>query len=284
MATPTPTADGPATAGGSGLTLVPRSRRRYVQESGLALAFVASLVLFTWTATNFATENNLLNILRQAAFTGIIAMGDDARHRRRRDRHQRRLRRRADVRPARRPVPGLEPPDDGHHRHRARRGRRRRCLCRLAALQAQYPLLHRHARAFSRAARARGAHHRHQDDPDHQRDPGSTRRIAPRAAGAGGGLRGDGAAVLVHRLPDDLRAHRLRHWRQRAGGPPVGVAGRPHAHRGVRDHRAAVGGHGRPAHRSDRQRRLVGGQRPRVRGHRGRDHRRHKVSPEAPAR
>ncbi len=57
------------------VSFAPRSRRRLVQESGLAAAFIVSLFVFTWTATNFATEENVLNILRQAAFTGIIAMG-----------------------------------------------------------------------------------------------------------------------------------------------------------------------------------------------------------------
>lgn len=66
---------GDAALSRSSLERVSKLHRQLVQESGLLLALVIGCVIFTWTATNFATQDNLLNILRQAAFTGIIAAG-----------------------------------------------------------------------------------------------------------------------------------------------------------------------------------------------------------------
>lgn len=44
-------------------------------EAGLVVAIVVCFVVFSATAPNFLTSINQLNILRQAAFTGIIALG-----------------------------------------------------------------------------------------------------------------------------------------------------------------------------------------------------------------
>lgn len=49
--------------------------RTYTHEFGLLLALLACFVTFSISAPNFLTPNNQLNILRQAAFTGIIALG-----------------------------------------------------------------------------------------------------------------------------------------------------------------------------------------------------------------
>lgn len=53
----------------------PTFRRRIIQDSGLLLALIVALLVFSFTAPNFATEQNMLNVLRQASFAGIIAMG-----------------------------------------------------------------------------------------------------------------------------------------------------------------------------------------------------------------
>ena len=44
-------------------------------ETGLFVALVAVFVIFAFSAPNFLTTNNVLNILRQASYTGVIAMG-----------------------------------------------------------------------------------------------------------------------------------------------------------------------------------------------------------------
>ncbi|MCD1635801.1 ABC transporter permease [Martelella mediterranea] len=44
-------------------------------EAGLVLATIVCFVIFSVTAPNFLTTINQVNILRQAAFTGIIALG-----------------------------------------------------------------------------------------------------------------------------------------------------------------------------------------------------------------
>jgi ribose/xylose/arabinose/galactoside ABC-type transport system permease subunit len=48
---------------------------RLLQESGLLLALIVVVVIFAVTAPNFATAQNLFNVLRTASFVGIIAMG-----------------------------------------------------------------------------------------------------------------------------------------------------------------------------------------------------------------
>ncbi|WP_127817952.1 ABC transporter permease [Microbacterium sp. CPCC 204701] len=50
-------------------------RRRLIQDSGLLIALIVAVIVFSLTAPNFATEQNILNVLRQASFAGIIAMG-----------------------------------------------------------------------------------------------------------------------------------------------------------------------------------------------------------------
>lgn len=45
------------------------------RETGLLIALLVAVVLFSVTAPNFLTTTNGLNILRQAAFIGIIALG-----------------------------------------------------------------------------------------------------------------------------------------------------------------------------------------------------------------
>lgn len=50
-------------------------RRRILQDSGLAIALVLAVAIFSATAPNFATPENITNVLRQASFAGIIAMG-----------------------------------------------------------------------------------------------------------------------------------------------------------------------------------------------------------------
>jgi simple sugar transport system permease protein len=46
-----------------------------MQEVGLAVALVVAFVIFAATAPNFLTPGNQINVLRQASFTGIIALG-----------------------------------------------------------------------------------------------------------------------------------------------------------------------------------------------------------------
>lgn len=50
-------------------------RRRLIQDTGLLIALIVSVIIFSASAPNFATEQNIINILRQASFAGIIAMG-----------------------------------------------------------------------------------------------------------------------------------------------------------------------------------------------------------------
>lgn len=45
------------------------------REAGLIIALILAAVLFAWTAPNFMTGDNIINILRQASFIGIIALG-----------------------------------------------------------------------------------------------------------------------------------------------------------------------------------------------------------------
>lgn len=57
-----------------------RSRMRgraglLIQEGGLAATLVICIIIFSATAPNFTSPNNIENILRQCAFTGIIATG-----------------------------------------------------------------------------------------------------------------------------------------------------------------------------------------------------------------
>lgn len=50
-------------------------RKRILQDSGLAIALILAVAIFSATAPNFATPDNMINVLRQASFAGIIAMG-----------------------------------------------------------------------------------------------------------------------------------------------------------------------------------------------------------------
>jgi ribose/xylose/arabinose/galactoside ABC-type transport system permease subunit len=56
-------------------TLRVGANQAWIARSGLLIALVLAYVVFAATAPNFFTLANQLNVLRQAAFTGIIAMG-----------------------------------------------------------------------------------------------------------------------------------------------------------------------------------------------------------------
>jgi sugar transport system permease protein len=52
-----------------------RNVRTYVSRSGLLLALIILFVILTVVAPNFLTPRNMLNVLRQVSFIGIIACG-----------------------------------------------------------------------------------------------------------------------------------------------------------------------------------------------------------------
>src|SRR5436309_15872622 len=47
----------------------------FLNRSGLLLALIILFVVLSLTAPNFLTSRNLLNVVRQVAFVGIIACG-----------------------------------------------------------------------------------------------------------------------------------------------------------------------------------------------------------------
>ncbi len=57
------------------LTLTGFDVRRFVQNYGLLLSLLLLCVLLTLSTDRFLTTSNLLNVLRQAAINGVIAMG-----------------------------------------------------------------------------------------------------------------------------------------------------------------------------------------------------------------
>ena len=62
-------------AGGPDAMSIWRSARRVSAQSGLLLALVLLFVVLALVAPNFLTTRNMLNVLRQVAFVGIIACG-----------------------------------------------------------------------------------------------------------------------------------------------------------------------------------------------------------------
>ena len=49
--------------------------RAFVSRSGLLLALIILFAILTFIAPNFLSTRNMLNVLRQVSFTGIIACG-----------------------------------------------------------------------------------------------------------------------------------------------------------------------------------------------------------------